>query len=154
MVIISVLPAVSLPGGYHLFVVQSSSMEPAIKTKSLVVVYPQIEYQTNEIITFLNPSQEGEKYTTTTHRLQMIINQNGKVAYMTKGDANQFSDDQFVPQDKVVGKVVKIIPYIGWLINIIKSNFGVAIFIFLPAAIIIRNEVVNVIDLTKKVYPT
>lgn len=150
MVAISVLPALKFPGGFRLFVVQSGSMKPTIKAKDLVIIKPQFEYQTGDIITFLNPNLNEEKYTTTTHRLEMIINQNGKVFYMTKGDANRLSDGEFVSRDKVVGKVVKIIPLLGWLINIVKSTFGITFFIFLPAVFIIRNEVINIIRLTKK----
>jgi signal peptidase len=148
MVIISIIPSLKFPGGYRLFVVQSPSMEPTIKTKSLVIVQPQIEYQTTDIITFLSPNQNGGKYLTTTHRLQMIINQNGKILYMTKGDANKLSDEEFVQQEKVVGKVVKIIPFLGWLFNIIKSPMGIFLFVFLPAALIIRNEIVNINNLS------
>lgn len=144
MVVISILPVLKFPGGYRLFVVQSSSMEPIIKDRSLVITHPQLEYQTDEIITFLNPNQKNQKYSTTTHRIQMIVNQNGKVTYITKGDANKLSDDQFVPQEKIVGRVVKIIPYLGWMINIVKSVQGIVLFIFLPALLIIRNEIINI----------
>ena len=150
MVVISVLPALKFSRGFRLFVVQSESMKPTIKAKDLVVIRPQFEYQTGDIITFLNPTLNEEKYPTTTHRLQMIINQNGKVFYMTKGDANRLSDGEFVSQDKVIGKVVGVIPLLGWLINIVKSPFGITFFIFLPAVLIIRNEAVNIIRLTKK----
>jgi len=150
MVIISILPTLKFPGGYRLFVVQSMSMEPTIKTGSLVIVRPKFEYQTTDIITFLNTSQSEGKHKTTTHRLQMITNQNGKLLYMTKGDANKLSDEEFVQQEKVIGKVVKIISFLGWLFNIIKSPLGIFLFIFLPAVLIIRNEIINIIsNLTK-----
>ena len=80
----------------------------------------------------------------------MITNQNGKLLYMTKGDANKLSDEEFVQQEKVIGKVVKIISFLGWLFNIIKSPLGIFLFIFLPAVLIIRNEIINIIsNLTK-----
>ena len=149
--LISVLPAMKFPGDVRLFIVQSNSMEPAIKVKSLVVVKPQIIYQKNDVITFVNQNAVEKEYITTTHRLQMIINKNGGVYYMTKGDRNSLSDETFVPYSQVVGKVIKVVPHLGWIIDVVKSPIGRVFLVFFPALLIIRFEILNIqAELKKK----
>lgn len=146
----SVLSVMKFPGGTRLFVVQMSSMEPTIKAKSLIVVRPERIYKKDDIITFIDQDPDKGQYPTVTHRLQTIVNQNGQVLFMTKGDANRFSDEYFVPYNQVVGKVVKIIPYFGWLVDIVKSKLGIILFVFLPAIMIVRNELLNIVQQMKK----
>jgi len=148
--LISVLSVMKFPGGFRLFVVQLSSMEPTIKAKSLIIVRSQKFYQERDIITFFNENLLNEKYPTITHRLQRIINENGQVFFMTKGDGNNFSDQNFVPYNQVVGKVIKVFPYLGWIVDIVKSTAGIVFFVFLPAFLIIRNEYINILDELKK----
>jgi len=48
---LSAMSVLGIPQGLRTFVVQSGSMEPAIKTGSLVFVKPQSDYQVSDIIT-------------------------------------------------------------------------------------------------------
>jgi len=148
--LISVLPAMKLPGGIRILVVQLSSMEPTIKTKSLIVVQAEKIYKERDVITFIDENPEGKKYPTITHRIQMIINEDGNVYYMTKGDGNHFSDQSFVPYNQVIGKVVKVIPYLGWIVDIVKSIPGIIFLVFLPGFLIVRNEYLNILDEVKR----
>ena len=88
--------------GYTAFVVESGSMEPSIHTKDMIIVKIGDNYKVNDVITYYH---EGSFIT---HR----IIKKGKNNLLTKGDSND-SEDKLVSKDKVIGKVVKILPKYG-----------------------------------------
>lgn len=94
--------------GYTIFEVASGSMQPAINQKDLIIVKITNKIKKNDIITY---KIENDFIT---HR---IINIDGNKIY-TKGDANT-SEDYEITIDKIIGKVVFIIPKFG----IIKEIF-------------------------------
>ena len=71
------------PGGYRVFVVQSGSMEPAIKTGSIVVVVPKKEYKKDNIITFLADPHLDLKdiKSTITHRIISVHDDEGRATF-------------------------------------------------------------------------
>ncbi len=134
------------PWGFRLFVVTSGSMEPEIKTGSVVAVVPVKNYQEKDIITFLasgNSLQKDSK-SIVTHRIVAVKNDEGKVSYQTKGDANKSADSQIVFSDQVLGKVVYSLPYLGYPINFAKTQMGLILFIVIPATLIIYGEIQNI----------
>ena len=78
---ITALSALKIPGSYKLLVVLSGSMEPAIKTGSIVFVKPSDTYQKGDIITFT----DGKAASSVTHRVFEIQNKDGKDIFITKG---------------------------------------------------------------------
>ncbi|MCD5396329.1 MAG: signal peptidase I [Candidatus Pacebacteria bacterium] len=88
--VVSLLP---LPGNYKILVVQSGSMEPSIKTGSVVVVKPASDYKVGDVITF-GPFSKTKP--PTAHRIYQIKEKNGQIVYITKGDANNSPDQSFV----------------------------------------------------------
>src|SRR3989344_1401902 len=77
LVLASALP---IPGGVKTFVVRSGSMEPAIHTGSVVVVFPSSDYNVGHIITF-GPNTRTE--TPTTHRIVAESGNVGSEVYST-----------------------------------------------------------------------
>lgn len=146
MVFIRVIPSIKFPGNFRIFVVKSGSMTPTLKINDLIITQPKQSYQSGDVITFYDPSKGDSKYPTTTHRIQTIVNRNGEVFYMTKGDNNVFSDSIFVSHAKVVGQITKTIPFIGIIIALVESQIGLLLFIFLPAFLIICNEIIAIIN--------
>lgn len=127
--------------GNRQFVVESGSMEPKIKTGSVVVDQTGPDYKVGDVITFRVAGSKD----TITHRIVGIKPDNqGAIFYQVKGDANAAPDTNLVAKDNVVGKVAFSIPYIGYLINYIKTPPGLALFIIIPAAILIYHELVNI----------
>ena len=92
LIVVSILP---IPGNYKLLIVQSGSMEPAIKTGSVVIVKPVENYKTNDVITFV----DGGKSNTTTHRVVDMEVVSGQTQYITKGDANNAEDSNKVSEN-------------------------------------------------------
>jgi signal peptidase I len=132
----------------RIYVVSSGSMEPAIKTGSLVYVSPQTNYQLRDIVTFY-PSDS--KKTTVTHRIVAI--NNGYIK--TAGDANNQAETSLTPTSQIVGKVIFSIPLIGYLAGFTKTPQGFILMVIIPATIIIYEEIKNISqELRKKIKPT
>lgn len=134
LIIISLFP---VTGNYKILVVQSGSMEPAIKTGSVVIVKPADNYQTNDVITFAG--KDGGK--STTHRIVKIETENGETHFVTKGDANNTEDNNKVTADKIIGKVLFSIPYAGYAVAAAKEPLGFALLVIVPAGLIIIEEI-------------
>lgn len=93
----------------RLLAVASGSMEPAVPVGSLILVMARDDYLSGDIISF--NEAVGEEITT--HRISWIQEINGKIRYVTKGDRNEEEDERPVYLNKVIGKVVLVIPKIG-----------------------------------------
>jgi signal peptidase len=94
----------------HARVIKSGSMEPTIKTGSMVIVIPQDEYHQGDIISFDDPVIGRND-----HRIVGETIRNGATYFITKGDAYKTPDNVPVPIDKVEGKIVMIFPYLGYI---------------------------------------
>lgn len=144
LLIFSVFP---IAGNYRIMVVQSSSMEPAIKLGAIVVAKPAKEYKVGDVITF-KASKESENLIT--HRIIEIKKEDGKIFYKTKGDASEDPDITPILKERVVGKVLFSIPYLGYAVAAAKKPYGFALIVIVPAAIIIIDEIKNIISEVKK----
>jgi signal peptidase len=142
--IVSVLP---VKGNISFKLVESASMEPNIKMGSIVLIKPAQDYKISEVITFENPVKKGE---TITHRIYDIKVNEGIPIYITKGDANNAPDRSEVSKEKVIGKVLFSVPYLGYLINFIQKPLGFVLIILIPAAIIIGDEIRKIYAEIKK----
>lgn len=118
------------------YVVLSGSMEPSIKTGSVVIVSPKVfGYAPGDVITF-----GKSKNNTTTHRVVSLTDETGNLAYQTKGDANDNQDAAIVPKTDVVGSVMFTVPYIGYAADFAKKPQGFILLVIVPATIIVYEE--------------
>lgn len=143
----SIIP---IPGNYKIYTVLTGSMNPTIKTGSIVFIKPQKNYQLKNIVTFFTSTPKQ----TTTHRIVGVKTINHQQVFITKGDANKSDDFKNLPFQNILGKVVFSIPFLGYLISFSKTFTGLIILIVIPATIIIYSEIINikneVIRLVKK----
>jgi len=123
----------------------SNSMSPIINTGSLTVVRRLQEYVPGDIITY--NAKIGGREEIITHRVLWI----GGNVYVTKGDANQAIDREVVVPRLVIGKVIFIIPYIGYVISFSKQLIGVWVMIIIPALSVAAIELYKIRDWTHKV---
>lgn len=135
-------------GGFKIYVVKSGSMEPAIKTGSVVIDKTMDEYEVGDVITFKNKDKPLE---TTTHRIFDEEMQGNIKIFTTKGDANNSSDSIKVSPDKIVGKVIFKIPYFGYAVAFVRTLPGFIILIVIPATIIIYEEINKIHHETKQI---
>jgi len=142
LVVIAVSTAFSvlkIPGGLKLLVAQSGSMEPTVKTGSVVLIKNQDTYSVGDIITFVGGGGDS-----TTHRVTKTNIVSGKEVFNTKGDANQAEDRETVSIDNILGKTVFTVPYLGYLVSFTKTQKGFIFLIVVPAVIIIFSEILNI----------
>jgi len=144
LLVVSVFP---ITGNYKLLVVQSGSMEPAIKMGSVVIVKPIDDYQINDVITFVNPKKRQELIS---HRIVDLEVSEGGTFYITKGDANEDPDARKVVKDEVIGKILFSVPYLGYAVDFAKKPLGFASIIIIPAAVIIFDEIKKIFKEVKK----
>lgn len=122
---------------YKAFVILSGSMEPVILTGSVAIVHPKSSYQVGDIITF---KTGGGKSDFVTHRISEIKENE----LITKGDANEEVDGAAVLSNKVIGKVLFSIPYLGYGVDFAKTPQGFILMIIVPATIIIYEELKSI----------
>lgn len=134
-----VLFSVDIFSPYHSFTNISDSMTPVIDKGSVTIVKKFDYYEVGDIITYYDNSLGVEEIVT--HR---ITGMGGNV-YLTKGDANEVSDRELVKSRLIIGRVIYVIPFLGYLISFSKSFFGNILCIIAPASIIVFFEIMNII---------
>lgn len=107
-----------MPFGYGSAVVLSGSMEPELSKGDLIIVKDNVDYRVGDVVVF----QDADMLVV--HRI--IAMDDGSVT--TKGDANPVADEP-APLDAIKGKVTASIPYVGTLVNILKSPLGTVLII-------------------------
>lgn len=100
-------------------VIVTGSMEPMIKPGDLVLVQKVdgAEVRLGDVIQFYDP----ERKLYITHRV-IAFNHADKTTLTTKGDNNTSADRDPVSFGQVKGKVLKVIPKLGWLTLFLRSN--------------------------------
>lgn len=141
LVIILLLTLFPLKSNLQLKVVQSGSMEPNIKTGSVVFIKPVSTYVVGDVITY---GKDTKIDVPTTHRIVESRSVEGLLLFKTKGDANEDADKVEVTQKEVIGKVVLDVPYVGYLISFAKKPLGFFLIILVPALIIILDEIIKI----------
>lgn len=102
--------------GVSTAVVITGSMEPAVSVNDMVVIHEQESYEPGDIVSY----QSGSMLVT--HRIAEAT-ENG---YITKGDANN-TDDGEIAREAVVGKVVLVIPKVGYAIAFLQTPLGMLV---------------------------
>jgi signal peptidase len=141
IVITTITTNTHILGGYQSFLVQSGSMEPSIMTGDIIVIQKQADYIKNDVVTF--HTQDNR---IVTHRIISREETNGNTRFITKGDANRSEDNDVVEQENVMGKVILVIPKLGYFIAFSKSPLGFALLIVFPATLLIIDQLLKMIN--------
>ncbi len=98
----------------------SGSMEPEIPTGSLLLVcsVDASSLQVGDVVAY-SPSQE----TVVTHRIVEVLD--SPLSFRTKGDANSFIDPTAISAEKIQGKVMLYIPFLGYVSVLLKTPVGI-----------------------------
>lgn len=131
-----------LPGilGFKRYVIESGSMEPAIKTGSVVYSKPADaeDLEVGDIITYKPPADSGVNELVT-HRIHSIHPGAGRApAFRTKGDANESPDPwRFHLTNGEAALEHTHIPYLGYLYLALAVPWVRTLLIVLPSILII-----------------
>lgn len=120
------------------FTNKSDSMDPVINQGSITIVKNFSQYEIGEVIAYYSQIDGQEEIVT--HRIKAV----GGNVYTTKGDANEVADRELVKPRLVIGKVIYIIPWLGYLITFVKSLIGTWLCIIIPAILIISSELIRI----------
>ena len=134
LVLIAALLAGTVPSllGYESFVVYSGSMAPAIHAGDLAVIAPTKPEQlmVGDILTYRTAQRPN---VVVTHRLVNIgLDDQGRLMFETKGDANNVADQVTVESRAVLGRVAYTIPKLGYLVEFSKRPEGKVLLIGIP----------------------
>lgn len=108
---------------YH---VLTDSMEPTIKTDSLVFVkayHEGMNLEEGDIITF-RAKRFGEDIVITHRFAHTEMTEEGKVIYRTHPEQSTLLDPYETTQEDLLGVYIVHIPYLGRLMSFFKSAFG------------------------------
>ena len=137
--------ALPMPFGVGMAVVVSGSMEPELSVDDLIFVKSADHYQVGDVVVFASGSS------LVVHRIMEL---DGNTV-ITQGDANNTPDDPITLRD-IKGKVVFDLPYVGVVVDFVKSTPG-TLLILLAAAYLYwrsiqseRKEADNELDQLRK----
>jgi len=120
--------------GLEGLVVQSGSMEPAYPVGSLVYVKETDPsgLEVGDVITFRSAGE-----VLCTHRIAEVLEENGSRCFITKGDNNDAADSNPVLPRNLVGKVVWMIPGLGYFAAYIQNPPGLYIAVCAAAVLLL-----------------
>lgn len=131
--------------GYEIMTVLSGSMEPGIKTGSIIAVKPVTDtsnFKKGDVITFKEPT---DPKTVITHRIIDVQKAGTTVQYVTKGDNNKTKDPSPVPAINVIAKYSGFtIPYVGRIMAFIQSKTGAIYLLIVPGALMILASILSI----------
>ena len=135
LIVVGLLPSQI---GFSFHSIISGSMEPALKTGSVIGLKSANadEIVMDDVICF----ETDDKSAPVCHRVVGQVIQDGIPYFQTKGDAVDEMDDWLVKPENILGKVVFHLPGMGYFSAFLKTLPGFAVFIALPALVIILIE--------------
>lgn len=122
--------------GIKTYVIVSGSMQPKLNIGDIVVVknVKENELKIGDVISF------REEQSVITHRIIELVEENGKIKYKTKGDNNNSEDKNIISIDRIEGKVVTSIPYIGIIALLLRGKIALIIIIIIFYGYFVRSE--------------
>ena len=130
--------------GFSLLRVLSGSMEPEIPEQSMLLIRatePEA-LAVGDVISFFSPdpSLNGAL---NTHRIAAIVQAEGDLEFVTKGDANLIEDQYPVDESRVVGKVLFVSTRLGKLLHLISNPLVFGLAVLLPLVLILVGNLVS-----------
>lgn len=130
--------------GNELLTVLSGSMEPKIKTGSVIAVKPITDassLKVGDVVTYKTLDDPNMKIT---HRIKKVFKDNGNLSFITKGDNNNSEDPNPIPEANIVAKYSHItIPFLGKIIAFTKTKVGVISLLIIPGVAIFVWQMVS-----------
>ncbi|WP_409270387.1 signal peptidase I SipW [Neobacillus sp. SCS-31] len=130
--------------GHQILTVLSGSMEPGIKTGSLIAVKPVTQVDSlkkGDVITFKSLDNPNVLIT---HRIVKVEKADSQINYITKGDNNDGNDTKPIPSSNVVAKYSGFtIPYIGYLFDFFHTKTGKIVLLIIPGILLLGYSLIK-----------
>ncbi len=131
-------------GGTTPLIVLTDSMYPIIESGDLIICQgaePE-EIQVGDVIAFFDPAGNGT--TIVTHRVIEVTEQNGELAWRTKGDNNNTEDRLVVTADKLVAVYEGTrIPGFGNVALFMQSTPGLIVCVVCPILLLVGYDIIR-----------
>ncbi|MDA1316769.1 MAG: signal peptidase I [bacterium] len=137
IIFFTVTSHISVVGGLKSLLIRSGSMEPTILTGDIIMIRPALQYGQHDIVTFYD---EDDRIVT--HRITKVDQSSNTTRYRTKGDANRSIDQDTIINEQILGKVVFIVPKMGFLASFARTPVGILGMIIVPALIILIDRMI------------
>ena len=108
--------------GSTAYTVLTGSMQPTYPPGTLIVVKPTPgdQLKSGDVITF---QPESGNPSVTTHRIVSIVyDASGNRRFITKGDANNTSDEVQLVQEQIRGRLLYSVPYVGHINRVLNAS--------------------------------
>lgn len=130
-------------GGYAPLIVLTDSMYPDIKSGDLIIVkaVDAEEVKAGDVISFFDP--DGSGTSVLTHRVVELTEQDGALAFRTKGDANNAEDPSLAPADSLIGVYQSKISGAGNVAMFLQSTTGLVICVAVPLVLLVAYELIR-----------
>ena len=125
-------------------IVLTDSMYPVIESGDLIICHTEEpeNIQTGDVIAFFDPAGNGT--TIVTHRVLEVTDQDGQLAWRTKGDNNNTEDRMLVPADKLVAVYEGTrIPGAGNVALFMQTTPGLIICVVCPILLLVGYDMIR-----------
>lgn len=115
---------------HRIYIVESGSMLPTLKIDSMLIVreLPADKIGIGDIVSYYGEGVDVR----ITHRV-VDIKDNGNT-FITRGDANNINDPNILEKDRLIGKVVFSIPFVGKIFKTLSNPISIIILIIIGMA--------------------
>lgn len=133
-----------------IYTIVSPSMTPVINVYDVVLnvkVDNPSDIHIGDIITYKSAAANSEGMTITHRVVDINKTPNGLYEFTTQGDNNSEPDVAEVTFDKIIGKEILIIPYLGRIQFLIANQKGWLFLLLIPVSIYLVVEIIKLVDL-------
>ena len=131
-------------GGYLPLIVLTDSMYPVIESGDLIIRHTQEpeDIAVGDVIAFFDPAGNGSSIVS--HRVLEVTEEDGQIAWRTKGDNNNTEDRMLVPADKLVATYEDTrIPGFGNVALFMQTTPGLIVCVVLPMLLLIGYDMIR-----------
>ena len=135
--------AVPSIGGVFPLIVLTDSMYPDIQSGDLIVcrTVAAEDVRVGDVISFFDPDGNGTSIVT--HRVIEITQEDGQLAFRTRGDANNADDKSAVPAEKLVGVYQLRVPKAGNVAMFMQTTTGLIVCVVLPMLLLVGYDLIR-----------
>lgn len=133
-------------GGRFPLIVMSDSMYPVFQTGDMLIckTTDPASLKEGDIIVYYVESSDPEKdYSVVAHRIKEVGSEDGKLVFITQGDANETEDPSKVSEDDILGIYDTHIKGLGRVAMFMQTTQGLIICVVLPIILLVGIDLVR-----------